>query len=267
MANITGIYKITSPSGRVYIGQSHNIELRFSLYCKLNCKGQRLLYNSLLKHTPEKHIFEVIHQLPDDVSQQVLDAYEIHYISQYKACGLKVMNLKEGGSKGKHSDETKRIMSEKLTGRKFSEAHRKKISENFTGEKHPFFGKKAKQSHRDNISSALKNKPKTDDHKLKVSAGLIGKYKGVSKPAGHGAKVSAALKGRVFTKVWRENIGKASIGRNAKPLLQMTIDGALIKEWPSTVIAATTLGINSSNIINCMKGRQLTYKGFTWRYK
>jgi group I intron endonuclease len=267
MTKIAGVYKITSPSGRIYIGQSYNIEARFSLYRRLKGKGQRLLYNSLVKYSPDKHIFEIIHQLPNDVTQAVLDTYEILYINLYRECGLALMNLKDGGSKGKHSNETRAIISQRIKGRSLSESHRNKISDNFKGEKHPFYGKKANQSHCKNISNALKGKAKSDNHKHSLSRALKGKYLGVKKPEGHGAKVSKALKGRTFTKEHLEKIGKASIGRNAKPLLQLNLDGMLVKEWPSVVIAATELQIQSSNIINCMRGRQKTYKGFTWRYK
>ena len=34
-----GIYKITNPSGKIYIGQSINIENRKKIYSKSICKG------------------------------------------------------------------------------------------------------------------------------------------------------------------------------------------------------------------------------------
>lgn len=58
---MTGIYKITSPTGRIYIGQSSDIKRRFEEYKKLNnCKSQPKLYNSFLKHGVESHYFEII---------------------------------------------------------------------------------------------------------------------------------------------------------------------------------------------------------------
>ena len=57
-----GIYKITSPSGRVYIGKSKNILERWSKYRKLRCKTQPLIYRSLLKYGVENHIFEVLEE-------------------------------------------------------------------------------------------------------------------------------------------------------------------------------------------------------------
>ena len=46
-----GIYKITSPSGKVYIGQSWDIKKRFSKYRSLqSVYKQRVLFNSFKKH-------------------------------------------------------------------------------------------------------------------------------------------------------------------------------------------------------------------------
>lgn len=56
-----GIYKITSPSGRVYIGQSKDLNRRRKEYSKLqNCKLQIKLHNSLLKYGWIEHNFDVI---------------------------------------------------------------------------------------------------------------------------------------------------------------------------------------------------------------
>lgn len=60
---MVGIYKITSPSGRVYIGQSVNIEGRLEDYkWGVNIKSQRKLYRSILKYGYFKHIFEVVEE-------------------------------------------------------------------------------------------------------------------------------------------------------------------------------------------------------------
>lgn len=41
------VYKITSPFGRVYIGQTWNWTKRKSVYRRIACPGQLYLYNSL----------------------------------------------------------------------------------------------------------------------------------------------------------------------------------------------------------------------------
>lgn len=55
-----GIYKITSPSGKVYIGQSANMAERVRKYKYAGCKKQRKLYNSLKKYGFKNHQFDII---------------------------------------------------------------------------------------------------------------------------------------------------------------------------------------------------------------
>lgn len=107
-----GIYKITSPTGKINIGQSWNIKKRKNSYKYLECKKQTKIYNSLKKYGFENHLFEVIHELPIDITQEILDNYEIFYWQQYKDCGFEMMNIRDPGKGGKLSEETKRKISE-----------------------------------------------------------------------------------------------------------------------------------------------------------
>lgn len=56
-----GIYKITSPSNRIYIGQSIDIDKRFNQYKSISqTRGQKRLHYSLKKYGVENHLFEII---------------------------------------------------------------------------------------------------------------------------------------------------------------------------------------------------------------
>lgn len=112
-----GIYKITSPSGRVYIGQSWDIGTRRSKYKGNNLKGQIGLTRSFSKYGFDNHSFEIVHELPSDITQEVLDNYEILYCNQYKELGFKMLNMKEPGYGGKHCQETKDRISKINKGR------------------------------------------------------------------------------------------------------------------------------------------------------
>jgi len=132
-----GIYKITSPSGKTYIGQSWNIRKRIYKYKSVQgCKKQRILYNSLKKYGWENHIFEVVYTLPIETEQRTLDNYEIFYIIQFKEAGYEMMNIKEGGSGGKLSKESIQKMIETRGKWNHSEETKKKISESHKGIKH-----------------------------------------------------------------------------------------------------------------------------------
>lgn len=60
--NICGIYKITSPTGRVYIGQSRDIKNRWSSYRTRECPSQYKLNNSFIKYGVKNHVFEIIEE-------------------------------------------------------------------------------------------------------------------------------------------------------------------------------------------------------------
>ncbi len=76
-----GIYKITSPSGRIYIGQAVDLKIRASQYKQLRCKRQPRVYNSIKKYGWKSHIFEIIHYCDenelDDIERYYQDLYEV----------------------------------------------------------------------------------------------------------------------------------------------------------------------------------------------
>lgn len=104
--DLIGIYKITNPNGAVYIGQSVNIKRRFSKYKKLQCEYQRKLFNSLQKYDVNNHGFEIIHELPKDIEQNIMNQYEQFYMNAYRNCGIELLNIREAGSSGTPSPET-----------------------------------------------------------------------------------------------------------------------------------------------------------------
>ena len=137
MERICGIYKITSPTGRVYIGQSVDIKRRIRVYrYPEQAKSQRKLYDSLNKYGYEKHKFEIVMQC--DIEK--LDEMEIFYIDAYNTFNTKHgLNCNHGGlSQAIHSEETKRRRSESNKGRKVSDDSRRRMSEAAMGRKQGF---------------------------------------------------------------------------------------------------------------------------------
>ena len=114
MEKIIGIYKITSPSGKIYIGQSRHCLYRWKYhYSKLYCKRQRHLYNSLLKYGFDNHVFEILERC----ALEELDDLEIKYIKQYDSTNKTIgMNLRVGGNSATFSDETKELMRQNALG-------------------------------------------------------------------------------------------------------------------------------------------------------
>lgn len=99
-----GIYKITSPSGKVYIGQSVDIYKRWYIYKRMLCKPQTHLYNSFKKYGVESHKFEIICQC----NRADLNRLEQEFIKINKSLSHQNgLNLKHGGKSTNHSQETK----------------------------------------------------------------------------------------------------------------------------------------------------------------
>lgn len=116
-----GIYKITSPTNKIYIGQSINIEKRFSDYKKLkNCKSQTILYRSFLKYGIEKHKLEII----CECEIYELNEKERFYQDLYSAISKNGMNCRltfSSDRSGKLSEATKKKLSDSKKGKKMSE--------------------------------------------------------------------------------------------------------------------------------------------------
>lgn len=55
------------------------------------------------------------------------------------------------------------------------------------------------------------------------------------------------------------------IEKQSKPVNQLTLEGKLIKTWPSTA-EAERKGFHSGHIVDCCKGRYSHHKGFKWCY-
>lgn len=131
-----GIYKITSPTNKIYVGQSIDIEKRFSNYytLKKSTKTQTRLYNSFKKHKVENHNFEIICEC--DVND--LNDKERYYQDLYNVIGKNGLNCKltkSNDKSGKLSEETRKKMSVSKIGKKQSLIHKNKITETKIGRK------------------------------------------------------------------------------------------------------------------------------------
>jgi group I intron endonuclease len=169
-----GIYKITSPSNKVYIGQSIDIERRFNSYNKLShCNKQRKLYNSFLKYGVNNHIFEII----EECNIELLNKKERYYQEFYDVLnnGLNCLLTKTNDRSGKMSDESRLKMSIKLIGNKKtlglkrSEKQKQMISNRMLGNIPWNLGIKRTDVELSNMSKNRKGKMKgVDNHTSKL---------------------------------------------------------------------------------------------------
>lgn len=161
-----GIYKITSPTGKIYIGQSVNVNKRFSGYKRLsNIKKQVKLYNSFLKYGAYNHVFEII-----DICDIIyLNERERYWQDHYDVTGADGLNCRLTKSNDKSA-----IISQE-TRLKMSISAKKKVMT---------------ETHMINMAIALRNsngnkgKPMSKENKQKLSIRnkLIGLFEGKNNP-------------------------------------------------------------------------------------
>ena len=67
----------------------------------------------------------------------------------------------------------------------------------------------------------------------------------------------------------QENITHACInGKHyRKPILQISLNGTLIREWESAYAVQTECGFFSTNISRCCRHLKKTYKNYKWEFK
>lgn len=159
-----GIYKITSPTGKIYIGQSINIKKRFLKYKTIDCKNQSRLYKSFIKYGVLNHSLEVIEQC--EISE--LNNMERYWQDFYDASGKNGLNciLTRSTEKAQIiSEQTKIKLSKVSIGVKKSETHSKNISKSKIGSKNGMYGK----------TPFNKGVKMSDELKIKISKKLKGR--------------------------------------------------------------------------------------------
>ena len=227
-----GIYKITSPTNRVYIGQSVDIEKRWKDYDNIkNISKQGKLYNSFIKYGVINHKFEIIEEcLIEQLNKR--ERYWQDYYNVLKG-GLNCRLTKDGDKSGKDSKYTIDIRSQKI---------KKKILQydlegNFIKEWNSIVEPKT-QLKINNIISVLKNKHKQ-------AGGFIWRYK---EDENYPLKIEVNLRSDL-----------------KRSIIQYTKDKQFIKEWDYIKQAQDELGIG--DLDSCLSGRTRTAGGFIWVYK
>jgi group I intron endonuclease len=152
-----GIYRITSPTGRIYIGQSINIEKRWSTYKRFQCKSQRKLYNSLKKHGWDNHIKDILELCSED---NLLER-ENYYKDLYHVLDSNSLCCRYDGKGGRDSFETR---LKKSTPKNLNQ--QQKLFKNQKIQK-ANMGKKRTQEQKDKLK-----KPRTEEHKNNISKAL-----------------------------------------------------------------------------------------------
>ncbi len=159
-----GIYKIISPSGKIYIGQSINIERRFVKYKYLSkTSEQQALTRSFNKHGVENHIFEII----EECLSENLNSRERYWQDYYNVMkfGLNCVLTPADGMRMVVSEEIRKKIGDGNRGKKMLPESRQKISENHARSN---MGKPHSKESKINLSNKLKGRKMSEETKLKM---------------------------------------------------------------------------------------------------
>ena len=241
------IYKITSPSGKSYIGQTVRDDVRkrwtqeknrphglllyvFRKYGHGNCKFEKL--------------FEVSYHTHGHRWEEFLDFWEKFEIEEQNTMRPYGYNSNSGGKNCKYHSAVRKHLSILNTGKRATEHTKHKMSIARIGEKNHFFNKKHSKESLKKMSIAKKGKPSgrrvTDEQKRK-------------------------------TKNTREkNKNKyeyASGSRNPHSVAidKFTMDDVFVESFESILQAAKSIGICDVGIRNCLKGKGKQSGGFIWK--
>lgn len=272
-----GIYKITSPSGKIYIGQSIFIEARISKYRTAKCKSQNKLYNSILKYGWDNHQFKVIHELPKEATRDLLDEYERLYLDLYTQCGVSLLNIRAGGYTGRLNQSSILKMSEARKGEKngmFGKTHTKEVRERISamligkmaGNKNPMFGKTGELA--PGYGKGIKSEQNKNYGKKHTKASIEKMIEAQNRIKRIGE--CHPLYGIKFSDDHKEKIKNGLKGRSVyfnRKVIQLTRDFLVIDTFDSIILASRTLKIQSSDINKCCNGVIKSAGGFIWKYK
>lgn len=240
-------------NGKRYIGQTH-------LTLERRAGGEGYRYNehqafgaAIRKYGWESFTSEI---LEDNLTLEQANEREQYWIQKLNTLSPNGYNLASGGHNYSWHKESRQKLSKSMKGKKpwttgkhLSDETKRKISQSN-------LGKTISEETREKIRQANLGKPCNEETKKKISASLTG----IQRSEETKRKISKGRKG-------------ISSGLNrphqSKVVLQFSLDGQFIAEYPSTREASRQTGINQSNISACCRGikKRSIVGGFIWRYK
>lgn len=231
MRRVFFIYKLTTPSGKVYIGQTISINRRFSSYRNNPSKSQSLIYSSIKKYGWNSIKKEIIY---DGLkTQKECDILETELISKYTDLGISLNIVKnvetpffKTGSSHHRSKTVLRISLDFKT-----------IIEYVNGS----------QASKDlNLIQSCISWACRSDYPL--YSGYYWRFK----------------------EVYNIDDLKKILNKPhflSTPIYQLDKQLNIIKLWDSQTNASLELGFNQANIYRSLSGKNKTAYGFVWAYK
>lgn len=238
MVEITNVkvYMHTSPSNKVYIGiTSQEPKLRWGNGC--NYSSNEHFDRAIKKYGWDNFKHEILFS---NLSLKEAKEKEIELIAFYDSTNSeKGYNITNGGESGNGYNHTK------LTKQKISAAMKGRTS--------PMKGRKQSEESKAKISEANKNIQRrkgftlSDETKKKIGEA----HKGVPKPKSeeHKRKISETKRGIILSEETKKKMSESRrrwCSKNSEKILQLSLDGEVLRKWDSQAEAFRELGIKQS---------------------
>jgi group I intron endonuclease len=231
-----GIYKITSPSGKIYIGQTTNFIKRKNYYKNGAKPYQVRIYNSLEKYGYDAHTIEFI----EECLVENLNERERHWQEFYNVIGENGLNCRLTATNDKSG-----FLSES-SKHKLSIAKKKVVIDGEWREKfaYDWSGKNHSEQTKRKMSESAKGKKKTFEHISKLPQNQKG-YK--PKPRSEEFRLNQKL-----------------FNGKSRAVSQYDKNDILINQFISVAEAKRQTGIKTINSV--VLGKTNTAGGFKWKY-
>lgn len=264
----SGIYQIRNlVDGKIYVGSAFNLLKRRAQHrCRLNSKnhGNCHLQNAWNKYGENNFVFEVLEFIPLD--NEILKKRETYYIQKLNVCDRSIgYNLSPDALRNTLCEESKQKIREKVKGnqnwlgKRHTEETKKRMSEWHTG-------KVVKQSTRDKLSKINQGVPKwTEEQKRQMSIARQGTNCGKDNPMYGMCGELNPFYGKHHTKELRDTFSKnrmGSLNPVAKPFMCIETGQKFgcMEEYKRLG------GKYSNNIRKCCKGLISDVNGYHWKY-
>lgn len=281
LTNIIGyIYKITSPNGDIYIGQTINIRKRKYSYRKEQFKKQTKLWRncSFYAWDPSEN-FEVIDECLCGEDKINLNEKEIYWISYYDSC-KNGLNCTEGGKgqTGKVWTKEEREKQREITienGSGFKNGNKITLGIKLSEDHKSLIGESNKSTYKKGRVAWNKGKETPIEVKKKIISSTSGDknhFYGKSHSDETKEKIKESKLGFKHTEETKLRMSQSSKRMYhphfyGKAILQFDMENNFIKEYSSIKEASLETGCSKSCIVNVCKGKAVHTKKFIWKYK
>ena len=245
---MVGIYKITNPEGKTYIGLSKEIEKRWMSHKNLQFQGNELLRESLIKYGRDSHSFEVIEEidisnLERAKSNSLLRKRERYWIKELDTFNNGLNSNGGGSGCNEHTEESKRLIGEANSKPKPADFGANRSKDFYT------------QEWKDKISKSTKGRKSPWE-------GKVGPNKGKVMSQEQKDKIGKSNKGKSKQGAGGKGKPKPNEFSNKKPLIHLNT-GII---YNSLSEAAIILNLPNAGISMCCNGKRKSTKGHTFKY-